>query len=117
MSKYYRWLSEHNLCHRSHLDVTCDYLAIFRDYKQRGFALLNEQNDYEAVFDKISTFIYLYMPALRELSLRHCSVVLTLTGLVQVLHLFFNSKNEFIIVIIGDMVDIKFLFSTLACSA
>ncbi|VDK69425.1 unnamed protein product [Litomosoides sigmodontis] len=83
VSKYYRWLAEHNLSHRSHLDVTCDYLAIFRDCKQRGLALLNEQNDYEAVCDKISTFISLYMPTLRELSLRHCSVVLTLAGLVQ----------------------------------
>ncbi|CAG9533416.1 unnamed protein product [Cercopithifilaria johnstoni] len=83
VSKYYKWLAEHNLCHRNHLDVTGDYLAIFRDYKQKGFARLNEQNDYEAVFNKIFVFINLYMPALRELSLRHCSVVLTLKGLIQ----------------------------------
>uniref|UniRef100_A0A0R3RFD4 F-box domain-containing protein n=1 Tax=Elaeophora elaphi TaxID=1147741 RepID=A0A0R3RFD4_9BILA len=83
VSKYYKWLAEHNLCHRNHLDVSCDYLAIFRDCKWKDHALLNEENDYEAVFDKIFAFINLYMPSLRELSLRHCPVVLTLAGLIQ----------------------------------
>ncbi|OZC08311.1 F-box domain protein [Onchocerca flexuosa] len=83
VSKYYKWLAEYNLCHRKHLDVTGDYLAILRNCKWKSFALLNEQNDYDAVFDKIFTFISHYMPALRDLSLRHCSVVLTMTGLIQ----------------------------------
>ncbi|EFO18619.2 hypothetical protein LOAG_09875 [Loa loa] len=83
VSKYYKWLAEYNLCYRSHLDVVGDYLAIFNKYKRQHFALLNEQNDCDAVFDKIFTFINLYMPSLRDLSLRHCSVVLTLAGLIQ----------------------------------
>ncbi|KAM3728048.1 putative E3 ubiquitin ligase complex SCF subunit sconB [Dirofilaria immitis] len=83
VSKYYKCLAEHNLSHRNHLDVAYDYLAIFRNCKWKNLTPLNDQNDNDAIFNKILTFVGLYMPSLQDLSLRHCSIILTLAGLIQ----------------------------------
>ncbi|KAK6114133.1 F-box domain family protein [Brugia pahangi] len=80
VSKYHKWLVEYNLCYRNHLDIVSDYLTIFYNCKWSNF---NKQNVCDAIFDKIFSFINLYMPGLRDLSFRHCSIVLTLTGLIQ----------------------------------
>lgn len=79
VSSFYKSLAENELAHRSRLDISADYLDLFRVEEEEGSI---PDGDFISV-NRVIDFLRGYMENLMELSLRYSPARLTLSNLIQ----------------------------------